>query len=62
MARLYRDRLVVNLVGEDAESAERVGVPQQYVILLTTSPQRLLEIDATLARIFAGVGDYQRQF
>jgi hypothetical protein len=50
------------LVGDDAVEAEKIGIPRQYVILMTASSERMLEIDAMLGRIFAGVGDYQRQF
>jgi hypothetical protein len=61
-AVLYRDRLTLELKGEDAASAARIGVPTAYTVLLRLSPERMLELDATLAQIFAGVGEYRREF
>ncbi len=61
-ASLYLDRLAVGLTGDDAAAAERIGIPLAFTVLLRTSPERMLEFDATLAQMFAGVGDYRRQF
>ena len=60
--RLYLDRLTLRLTGDDAALAREIGIPLAYTVLLRVAAKRMLKLDAVLAQIFAGIGDYRRQF
>jgi hypothetical protein len=58
-AELYRDKLVVNV---DPVAATQIGIPTEYVILLSITEEQIDNVDSTLAAIFNGIGYYERRF
>jgi hypothetical protein len=58
-AELHADKLVVQV---DPLAVKKIGIPSEYIILLSTSKQQMAKIDSALTAIFVGVGHYERRF